>query len=109
MLTAMGVLAAGMLCHNPRLAYHCGFLLSFGAVAGMGWIYPALLGGPEQKTVRENTARKNFFKMVMAIRQSMSRGLLASLSVTLATFPVQLWYFYQIPVYGTVLNLIHGR
>lgn len=107
MLTAMGVLAAGMLCHNPRLAYHCGFLLSFGAVAGMGWIYPALLGRPEQKTVRENTAKKNkFFKMAMAIRQSMSRGLLASLSVTLATFPVQLWYFYQIPVYGTVLNLI---
>lgn len=91
MLTAMGVLAAGMICHNPRLAYHCGFLLSFGAVAGMGWIYPVL-----QATDREKPA----------LLQSLLRGLLASLSVTLATLPVQLYYFYQIPVYGTLLNLI---
>lgn len=46
MLTAMGVLAAGMVCHNPRLVYHCGFLLSFGAVAGMGLVYPSLLELP---------------------------------------------------------------
>ncbi len=122
MLTAMGVLAAGMLCHNPRLAYHCGFLLSFGAVAGMGWVYPALLGAIEHVAKRGN--RKNgiggksdgamgkeapgnkFFRRTAALWRGIYRGLLASLSVTLATLPVQLWYFYQIPVYGTVLNLV---
>lgn len=32
-------------------------------------------------------------------------GLQASLSITLATLPVQLYFFYQIPVYGILLNL----
>lgn len=100
MLTAMGVLAAGMLCHNPRLAYHCGFLLSFGAVAGMGWIYPALL-----RAAGIETGHRAFWKKYVLLR-SLLRGLLASLSVTLATLPIQLYYFYQIPVYGTLLNLL---
>lgn len=100
MLTAMGVLAAGMICRNPRLAYHCGFLLSFGAVAGMGWIYPALLGALEPK------GRRGLHRTVLALLQRLFRGLLASLSVTLSTLPIQLYYFYQIPVYGTLLNLI---
>lgn len=111
MLTAMGVLAAGMICHNPRLAYHCGFLLSFGAVAGMGWIYPALAGrsgGENRKNgTWGNKIRDNrLYAAVSILSHNMYRGLLASLSVTLATLPVQLYYFYQIPVYGTALNLI---
>jgi len=125
MLTAMGVLAAGMVCHNPRLVYHCGFLLSFGAVAGMGLIYPPLLDlpvntrlegmirgrrraygaqagrGPRGKAVRAYWENKG----LLLLRGSL-RGLLASLSITLATLPIQLWFFYQIPVYGTLLNLI---
>lgn len=111
MLTAMGVLAAGMICHNPRLAYHCGFLLSFGAVAGMGWIYPALSGTPgggkRKNGIWGNRIRDNrLCRTVSILLHNMFRGLLASLSVTLATLPVQLYYFYQIPVYGTALNLI---
>ncbi|MBO5282181.1 MAG: DNA internalization-related competence protein ComEC/Rec2 [Lachnospiraceae bacterium] len=84
MLTAMGVLAAGMVCGNPRIVYHSGFLLSFGAVAGMGVMYPALA----------------------ELVPGKCKGLSASLSVTLATLPIQLYFFYQIPVYGTLLNLI---
>ncbi|MDE5747922.1 MAG: ComEC/Rec2 family competence protein, partial [Acetatifactor sp.] len=110
MLTAMGVLAAGMICHNPRLAYHCGFLLSFGAVAGMGWIYPALLGALESKgergLLKYKIIRNRLHRTVLALLQGLLRGLLASLSVTLSTLPIQLYYFYQIPVYGTLLNLI---
>lgn len=98
MLTAMGVLAAGMVCRNPRLVYHCGFLLSFGAVAGMGWLYPAL-----QKSLSDGVIER-------AIRRKRAAGLIkslmASLCITLATLPVQLYFFYQIPVYGTLLNLL---
>ncbi len=94
MLTAMGVLAAGMVCYNPRLVYHCGFLLSFGAVAGMGMINPVLT-----KLVPKGKTGRTFVKKLV-------QGLLASLSTTLATLPIQLYFFYQIPVYGILLNLV---
>lgn len=125
MLTAMGILAAGMVCHNPRLVYHCGFLLSFGATAGMGLVYPSLLELPvnaglerlirgrrqayrthERRRGKGRADRVFWENKGLRLLQSLLRGLLASLSVTLATLPVQLWFFYQIPVYGILLNLI---
>ena len=113
MLTAMGVLAAGMVCRNPRLVYHCGFLLSFGAVAGMGWLYPALQkslsdGGLERavRLRRAEGSRDSYALKSLILLQGLIKSLLASLCITLATLPVQLYFFYQIPVYGTLLNLL---
>ena len=113
MLTAMGVLAAGMVCRNPRLVYHCGFLLSFGAVAGMGWLYPALQkslsdGGLERaiRLRRAEGSRDSYALKSLTLLQGLIKSLLASLCITLATLPVQLYFFYQIPVYGTLLNLL---
>lgn len=113
MLTAMGVLAAGMVCRNPRLVYHCGFLLSFGAVAGMGWLYPALQkslsdGGIERavRLRRAEGGRDSYALRGLTFLQGIIKSLLASLCITLATLPVQLYFFYQIPVYGTLLNLL---
>lgn len=110
MLTAMGVLAAGMICHNPRLAYHCGFLLSFGAVAGMGMVYPALLELPiytglDMAVRRKRLAGERLAGKSLILLRNLVQGLLASLSITLATLPIQLYFFYQIPIYGILLNL----
>ncbi len=125
MLTAMGVLAAGMVCHNPRLVYHCGFLLSFGAVAGMGLVYPSLLELPVNAKIEMTIRRKRLTGKIQGGRETKGRidksyweakglqllqgligGLLASLSITLTTLPIQLYFFYQIPVYGILLNLV---
>ncbi|MDE7224398.1 MAG: ComEC family competence protein, partial [Acetatifactor sp.] len=113
MLTAMGVLAAGMVCCNPRLVYHCGFLLSFGAVAGMGWLYPvmqeSLSGGViERMILRKRSAgsRESRTLKGLLLIKGLCRSLLASVCITLSTLPVQLYFFYQIPVYGTLLNLL---
>lgn len=113
MLTAMGVLAASMVCHNPRLVYHCGFLLSFGAVAGMGWLYPSLQkslsNGVIERAIRRKRAagkrNSNILKGLILL-QGVIKSLMASLCITLATLPVQLYFFYQIPVYGALLNLL---
>lgn len=113
MLTAMGVLAAGMVCHNPRLVYHCGFLLSFGAVAGMGWLYPglqkSLSDGVIERAIRRERTMGNKASCRLKgliLLQGLTKSLMASLCITLATLPVQLYFFYQIPVYGTLLNLL---
>ena len=37
--------------------------------------------------------------------KSLMQSLFASLSITLATLPVQLWFYYEIPVYSVFLNL----
>lgn len=113
MLTAMGVLAAGMVCRNPRLVYHCGFLLSFGAVAGMGWLYPvlqkSLSDGVIERAIRRE--RSKGYKAGCRLKglillQGLTKSLMASVCITLATLPVQLYFFYQIPVYGTLMNLL---
>ncbi|MDE6517163.1 MAG: DNA internalization-related competence protein ComEC/Rec2 [Acetatifactor sp.] len=125
MLTAMGVLAAGMVCHNPRLVYHCGFLLSFGAVAGMGLVYPSLLELPVNAKIEQAIRRERLAGRVQESKEAKGRinksywkirgllwlrgllgGLQASLSIALATLPVQLYFFYQFPVYGILLNLV---
>ena len=37
--------------------------------------------------------------------KSLVQSFFASLSITLTTLPVQLWFYYEIPVYSVVLNL----
>lgn len=113
MLTAMGVLAAGMVCHNPRLVYHCGFLLSFGAVAGMGWLYSilqkSLSDGVIERAIRRERPkgyRASCRLKGLILLQGLTKSLMASVCITLATLPIQLYFFYQIPVYGTLLNLL---
>lgn len=83
MLTAMGVLLLTMILENPRVLFHSGFLLSFGAVCGLGLLLPRL-------------------------QEYISRGtpLLVSLSVTVFTLPIQFSYFYKIPLYSAFLNLL---
>ena len=64
------------------------------------------IGGKSDGAMGKKAAGNKFFRRTAALWRGIYRGLLASLSVTLATLPVQLWYFYQIPIYGTVLNLV---
>ena len=52
MITAMAVSAVALLIINPRYIYHCGFLLSFGAVMGIGL-------GPVPKWKRDIVIAKN--------------------------------------------------
>lgn len=82
MLTAMGVILFTMVIENPRVLFHSGFLLSFGSVCAVGLLQPKL---------REYVPHFS--------------SLIVSLSVTIFTLPIQLYYFYKIPLYSVFLNL----
>lgn len=102
MLTAMGVLLVGLLLRTPRLVYHSGFLLSFASVCGVGLLSPILLKGkwiirPYDSNIRKWTKRR-----VEKIRAGFS----VSLAVTIFTLPLQLFFFYQIPIFSVFLNLL---
>lgn len=107
MLTALGILAVVMLIRQPEYLYHCGFLLSFGSVCGIGVFLPCL----QDKTTESVNKRKRHFwskkkqylyKALSKIKQSFITGL----TVTLFTLPIHLWFFYEIPLYSVLINLI---
>lgn len=86
MLTALAVCGASMLLGQPLYLYHSGFLLSYLAVLAILLLKPALL--PERW--KKNPLADAFF---------------TTLSVSLFTLPVQLFFFYEVSVYAVFLNL----
>lgn len=98
MLISLGVLAAVMVTANPFYLQHSGFLLSFTSVMGVGVVYQGFL--PREK--RPPTKKERW----KALRESWKRSALAGLSITLTTLPVQLWFYYEVPVYSVLINLL---
>lgn len=85
-LTALAVSAILLLLDTPAYLYSSSFLLSFGAVTGLGIVAPALnrLVGSERAWVKT---------------------LLSSFAVQLTTLPVLLRMYGEVSVLGIVLNL----
>lgn len=86
MLTALGVLAVVLVVQNPAQLGNAGFLLSFGSILGVGMLYPAIL--PENK----------------GRLAKLSEPLLASGAITFFTLPIQLWFYYEVPLYSVLIN-----
>lgn len=111
MLTALGVMAAVMVVKNPYYLQNGGFLLSFSCVLGIGVVYPALL--PELKRYqndnRPHVRKVEKLKEKIAEKQfgnRLCKSFFSGLSVTLATLPVQLYLYYESPVWSVFLNLL---
>ncbi len=109
MLTALGLLAALIVWCNPGYLQNAGFYLSFGAVLGIGVLYPALQPAETKTNVLKYEGRK-WKRIVSSVRKQLGNGLrqsmLSGLSVTLLTLPIQLWFYYEVPVYSIGMNLL---
>ncbi len=79
--TGLSLAALIILWKSPLQLFQAGFLLSFGAVAGILLFQPL------------------FEKMGI-------RRIGSSLSVQLVLMPITLWFFYEFPVYSILLNLL---
>ncbi len=86
-ISATALSAFVILVHNPLQIFSAGFLLSYGAIIGIAVIYPAL----KKLTKSEHPVLNSLF---------------LSFSAQLTTTPFVLSYFYQLPSYGIVINLI---
>lgn len=108
-LTALGTLALLMVLDNPYRLLNAGFLLSFMAVFGIGILYPLFEGedSPFSALQEKGTGdvqcyfRACLIKLLRGVRASV----LISLSISLVTLPVLLWFYYEVPVFSTLLNL----
>ncbi|MBQ6696645.1 MAG: DNA internalization-related competence protein ComEC/Rec2 [Lachnospiraceae bacterium] len=103
MLTAMGMLAVFLVYRNPYFVYHSGFLLSFFSVCGVGMLSPLLQLPQEWFRKRPGEGKGTY--IWRKLLQKLTGGMSVSLAVTLFTLPIQLFFFYKIPVYSVIINL----
>ena len=111
MLTALGLVGVLMVLYNPYYLQNGGFLLSFSCVLGIGVLYPLLL--PEFRRYEgKNRALNTPWKKVLEflrkaeLPRQITSSFFLSLSVTLATLPVQLYLYYEVPIFSVFLNLL---
>lgn len=86
-LSAIAFALLLMLISNPYQLTQVGFQLSFGAVIGIALIQP-------------------LWKLYIPKIPKVFDGLCVSISVQLVLTPIMLYYFYEIPVYSILVNVI---
>ena len=91
LMTALAVSAVLLLLDAPANLYNSGFWLSFGAVAGLGVVSPALTG---------------YIKTENRLIGSVIKTLVSSLAVQMTTLPVMLRIYGEISLAGFFLNLL---
>lgn len=81
--TSLSVAAAGIVIWQPLYLYDAGFLLSFGAILGIAAVEPIL----------------RFYKIV-------PKFLSGGVAIQIVTLPVVLYFYFEIPLYSQILNLM---
>ena len=87
MLTALAAAALLLLLEQPLYVRSASFLLSFGAVLGVGVLYPAV-------------------RSLFPATHKLCATFFLSLSVQLATLPLIQWFYYEFPLYSIGINLL---
>lgn len=86
-LSSVSLAAIIVLIDNPLYIINTGFQLSFGAIIGIGAVAPVLT-------------------QIIKTESAIIQAFLSSLSVTIVTFPIILYSYYEFPIYSIILNLI---
>lgn len=102
LITAAFLAAVFIVLDQPLYLSDSSFLFSFGCIFAIGFLVPAL--------TKENDWQKDAW-MRQAERpvKQPGRALTAFLSggaITMAGLPLQLYFFYQTPLYAVILNLL---
>ena len=84
--SASALAAIVSLLDAPLLLFNCSFLLSYLAIIGIAYIFPAI---------------KNIFEY----NSKLLDGFIASLSIQLAALPVNLFYFFKIQLLSVFVNV----
>lgn len=87
MLTALAAAALVLMFTNPLSVRQSAFLLSFGAVLGIALLQPVC-------------------QLYLSKSGKLLQSLSVSFSVLFLTFPLLLCFFYEYPLYSTILNLL---
>ncbi|MCR4788476.1 MAG: DNA internalization-related competence protein ComEC/Rec2 [Lachnospiraceae bacterium] len=92
MMTDVSFFCAVLLISNPLYIYNAGFVFSFGCVIGIAVLMPTL----SSERVSENGH---------ALSKPL-RAVLSSLTMTVISLPIYLFFYFQFPVYSFLLNFL---
>lgn len=119
--TAVSFSAWILLLQSPLQLFQAGFLLSFGAIIGILYLYPVLeerilmqwkVKLEEYKKLQESSLQKETIwnqikENIMEIGINwIAPFFFSSLSIQIITLPIIAWFYYEIPMYAIILNLI---
>lgn len=115
-LRALAAAAALNLLVNPYVILNAGFLFSYSAVIGAETI-GALFKGPDKKSREEEKTKGPEAQNGMSAHTlqkkrsgtflgSICSGMWMSAAILLVTLPLTAWFYYQIPVFGVLINVI---
>ena len=99
LLTRLGLAGVLLLAVNPLYLWQTGFLLSFGAVAGLAALFPTL----QQLWERLRIPRGS---RLMRLGNGLAQGVLGGLAVQLGTLPFMLTAFGRVSWLSLLLNLL---
>ena len=110
MITGSAIAAIIILFENPYSIFDNGFQLSFAAVMGIGLLHPAI-SDAVSVLCKPNSAPdiydSSFVMMkIRGFKSFIASSVIFSFSIQLATLPLTMYSFCQIPVYSIILNLI---
>lgn len=115
MLTSMSASALLLVLENPYCLQDMGFLLSFGAIVGIGICYPYYFsdyfvskGKGEEKKETLNKRTGEIIKLdtqTRSWRKRIKENICVSLSIQMVTFPILLSTFYGFSPYSLLLNI----
>lgn len=91
LLTALSIIACVILISQPLYVLHSGFVFSFGCILTISLLIPSLV--PETKSSSG---------VLLRFRNT----LLSSLTILVGTYPIYLWFYYQVPIYSVLLNFL---
>ena len=126
-----GICVSGtlILLQNPYQLLNCGFLLSFGAVIAIAILYPCILELCTAQSEKEeplqgkgSSVRFSFLtdkkqeideatagpwkNKIRGLFRGIGESLLISLSINVMTLPVLSYFYFDIPVYCLLLNVL---
>lgn len=111
LLTSVSLAALLILAEQPWYFYSSSFLFSFGCVLAIGLLVPAMTCKKTEALSRSDGKKKAaavvrqdgiFWKLLEGLR----KWLLPGCAISAAGLPLQLCFYYQVPVYATFLNLL---
>lgn len=87
MLTSLSIAALMVIIFKPMYLKDSGFLLSFGAILGIIWVYP-------------------FLKSWIPCKFKWMDGFYASAAINIVLFPLILYFYFEFPLYSFLLNIL---
>jgi len=106
LMTALAVMAAVMLCTEPVYGFGSGFWLSFGSVLGVGTVTLLMQAFSAEEIGNIKPGEMFLQKMCRILKSRIGDGVRSGMGIYLVTLPLLLLFYYEIPVYSPVINLL---